>query len=186
MKLAEHPTASLGSNPAQTDMFCKYVSSWEFHILRKKKKKKAHCAPGHIKENATPKAQKVFCTTFLSFPQADRLSLQTVRKKTYISSGLRLQSCCLCNSPGYNSGCTQQRRQPQNSFMRQIGANSQNMDHMQRGARVCVWMQTNANNTKLRTVYWISACVWEKGDLGREPAASWIICIFPCLSSLAW
>lgn len=69
-------------------------------------------------------------------------SLQTVGKKIFISSGPGLQRCCLCNSPGYNAECTQQW-QPEHAFMRQRRANSWNTDHMQRGAWVCVWMQTN-------------------------------------------
>lgn len=70
-------------------------------------------------------------------------ALQTVGKKTFISSGPGLQRCCLCNSPGYNSECTQQWWQPEHSFMRQRRANPWNTDHMQRRARVCVWMHTN-------------------------------------------
>lgn len=98
-----------------------------------------------IQEKSTPKAQKVFCTKF--YPpvcQGGREdSLQTVGKKTFISSGPGLQRCCLCNSPGYNSECTQQRWQLEHSFMSQRRANSWNTDHMQRGGWVCVWMQTN-------------------------------------------
>lgn len=50
----------------------------------------------------------------------------------------------------------------------------------------CKQTPSNTNNTQLCAVYWISACVWETGDSGREPATSWVIGIFLCLSSPAW
>jgi len=79
-----------------------------------------HCDPGHIQENASAKAQKVFFTTLLSFPQAGRVEERAHYRqweRKLALAWLGLYRCCLCNSPGYNSGRRQQRQQPQNSFM---------------------------------------------------------------------
>lgn len=123
--MAGHPTASFGANAADRQVlhmcFIVGISCVELPWL-------------NMKEKATPKAQKVQQFYSPSCQGGREGSLQTLGKKIFISSGLGLQRCCLCNSPGYNSECTQQQWQPEHSFMRQGRANSWNTGHMQRGA----------------------------------------------------
>lgn len=136
-EMAEHPTASFVANAAPTDTFCICVSVWEFHVLN---------FPGlTYKEKAHLRLRSYFVQQFYtpSCQDGREDSLQTVGKKTFISSGPGLQRCCLCYSPGYNSECTQHQWHPKHSFMRQRRANPWDTDHMQRRAWVCVWMQTN-------------------------------------------
>lgn len=174
------PQPALG--PMQlTDKFCICVSLWEFHVLSfpgSTWKKKPHLRHRRYNNSIPPAVRVEERALFRHWERKFLLAVDwDFRDVAYATAQDTIQN--VHNNNGNQSillwGKEEQTLGTQATCRGELEYVSE-----------CKQIPSNTNNSKLCTVYWISACVWEKGDLGREPATSWMISIFLCLSSLAW